>query len=164
MYIAKYDPFREIRGLQDEVNRLFSTTFQGNGGREDSVAGSWYPRVDVSENKENLTIEAEIPGMTKDDFELSFENNVLTLSGERKFEKTSEGQNFHRVERSYGSFSRSFTLPSTVTVDGVTAELNNGVLSIVLPKREDTKARKIEVTGGDAVEPKTIEAARSAGA
>lgn len=164
MYIAKYDPFREIRGLQDEVNRLFSTTFQGNSGRDESVGGSWHPRVNVAENKESLFIEAELPGMTRDDFELSFENNVLTLSGERKFEKKDEGDNYHRVERSYGSFTRSFTLPATVTVDGVSAELNNGVLRIVLPKREDTKARKIEVTGGDAGEPKTIEAARTAGA
>jgi HSP20 family protein len=162
MYIAKYDPFREIRGLQDEVNRLFSSTLPSVSGRDEAINGAWYPKVDIYENKENLVLEAELPGMTRDDFELSFENNVLTLRGERKFEKEDEGENYHRVERAYGSFTRSFTLPQTVTVDGVTAEFNNGVLRVALPKREETKARKIEITGGDAG-MKTIETAKTAG-
>ncbi len=108
-------------------------------------------------------LEAELPGMTRDDFELSFENNTLTLKGERKFEKKDESDNYHRVERAYGSFTRSFTLPNTVTVDGVTAEFNNGILHVALPKREETKARKIEIVGGD-TNVKTIEAAKTAGA
>ena len=163
MYIAKYDPFREVRSLQDEVNHLFSRAFAPAGGREESFNGAWMPKVDILENKENLVLEAELPGLTRDDFELSFENNVLTLKGERKFEKKDESDNYHRVERAYGSFTRSFTLPSTVTADGARAEFENGILTISLPKREETKARKIEVTGfgGGA---KTIEAAKSAGA
>ncbi len=161
MYIAKYDPFREIRTLQDEVNRLFSNSFAN--GRDEAMSGAWLPKVDIFENKENLVLEAELPGMTRDDFELSFENNVLTLKGERKFEKKDEGDNYHRVERSYGSFTRSFTLPNSVTVDGVKAEFNNGILTVALPKREETKARKIEVIGGDA-DVKTIEAAKSVSA
>ena len=97
--------------------------------------------------------------MTNYDFELSFENNTLTLKGERKFEKKSEGDNYHRVERGYGSFTRSFTLPPTVTAEGATAEFDNGILRVALPKREETKARKIEVTGGSTgSQPKTIEA------
>jgi HSP20 family protein len=161
MYIAKYDPFREIRTLQDEVNRLFSNSFAN--GRDEAMSGAWLPKVDIFENKENLVLEAELPGMTRDDFELSFENNVLTLKGERKFEKKDEGDNYHRVERSYGSFTRSFTRPNSVTVDGVKAEFNNGILTVALPKREETKARKIEVIGGDA-DVKTIEAAKSVSA
>ena len=87
---------------------------------------------------------------------LSIENNVITLKGERKWEKKTDGDNYHRVERNYGSFTRSFTLPQSVTADGAKADYSNGVLRVSLPKREETKARKIEVTGGDAV-PKTIE-------
>jgi HSP20 family protein len=94
--------------------------------------------------------------MKREDFDLSFENNVLTLTGERKFEKKTDEDNYHRVERAYGSFTRSFTLPQTVTAEGATAEFQNGMLHVSLPKREETKARKIEIKGSDA-EPKTIE-------
>lgn len=163
MYIAKYDPFREVRTLQDEVNRLFTTAFPSGDGREDMMGGAWYPKVDIFENSDNLVLEAELPGMKSDDFDLSFENNVLTLKGERKFEKKDEGDNYHRVERAYGSFTRSFTLPPTVTADGAKAEFENGVLRISLPRREETKARKIEISGLD--EPaKTIKAANTANA
>ena len=95
-------------------------------------------------------LEAELPGMNRDDFELSFENNVLTLKGERRFEKKTENDNYHRVERSYGAFTRSFTLPQTVTAEGAKAEFENGILHVSLPKREETKARKIEIIGVDA--------------
>lgn len=164
MNIAKYDPFRDLRGLQNDVNRLFAGAFPVVN-REEMFNGIVNPKVDIYENAENLVLEAELPGLTRDDFELLFESNVLTIKGVRKFEKKDEGDNYHRVERAYGEFSRSFTLPPTVTVEGVKAEFNNGILCVCLPKREETKARKIEVTGGDAV-PKTIEAekAKSAGA
>ena len=156
MYLAKYDPFREVRSLQDEVNRLFSTAYPSN--REEMTNGNWFPRVDIFENGDHLVLEAELPGMNRDDFELSFENNTLTLKGERKFEKKSEGDNYHRIERSYGSFTRSFTLPATITAEGATAEFDNGILRVSLAKREDTKARKIEITGAGNTQPKTIEA------
>ena len=163
MYLAKYDPFREVRGLQDEVNRLFSNAFPRGG--EEMTNGNWFPKVDIFENSDHLVLEAELPGMNRDDFELSFENNTLTLKGERKFEKKSEGDNYHRVERSYGTFTRSFTLPATITAEGASAEFNNGVLRVSLPKREETKARKIEITGSDAgSQPKTIEATNAASA
>jgi HSP20 family protein len=157
MNIVRYDPFRELRSLQDEMTRLFTGVAPAGAGREDMMNGAWSPRVDIFENKDHLVLEAELPGMNRDDFELSFENNVLTLSGERKFEKKTDEGNYHRVERSYGSFTRSFTLPQTVTADGAKAEFNNGVLHVSLPKREETKARKIEIAGGD-TQPKTIEA------
>lgn len=161
MNVVKYDPFRELRSLQDEVNRIFSGVAPAN--REDMLNGAWSPRVDIFENKDSLVLEAELPGMNRDDFELSFENNVLTLKGERRFEKKTENDNYHRIERSYGAFTRSFTLPQTVTAEGAKAEFDNGILHVSLPKREETKARKIEVIGVNS-DTKTIEAAKKAGA
>lgn len=157
MNIVKYDPFKEFRGLQEDMARIFSGVAPLRVDREEMLNGAWAPKVDIFENKDNLVLEAELPGMNRDDFELSFENNMLTLSGERKFEKKTDGDNYHRIERSYGAFTRSFTLPQTVTAEGAKAEFNNGILHVTLAKREDTKARKIEVLGFDS-EPKKIEA------
>lgn len=156
MNIIKYDPFRELRSLQDEMNRLFLSNYS-RGSEEGFTSGAWSPKVDIFENKENLVIEAELPGMKREDVDVSIENNVLTLHGERKFEKKDDGDNYHRVERSYGSFTRSFTLPQTVTAEGATADFKNGILRVQLLKREETKARKIEITGEKTSEPKTIE-------
>ncbi|HEX6126118.1 MAG TPA: Hsp20/alpha crystallin family protein [Pyrinomonadaceae bacterium] len=159
MNVVKYDPFRELRSLQDEMTRLFAGAVPGSFSREDMTHGAWAPSVDIYEDKDRLFLEAELPGMRREDFEISVENNVLTLRGERKFEKKTEGDNYHRVERSYGAFNRSFTLPQTVTADGATADFENGILRVTLPKREETKARKIEISGaGSGTEPKTIEA------
>ena len=147
MSMVKYDPFRELRSLQDEMTRLFSGVVPASYGREEMTHGAWAPSVDIYEDKDRLILEAELPGMNREDFEISVENNVITLSGERKLEKKTEGDNYHRVERSYGTFTRSFTLPQTVTADGATADFENGVLKVSLPKREETKARKIEISG-----------------
>lgn len=158
MSIVRYDPFRDLRTLQEEVNRLFSTNLTRAFGDEGIGRGAWAPSVDIYENKDQIVLEAELPGMKQDEFDLSIENNVITLRGERKFEKTEETDNYHRVERSYGSFTRSFTLPQTVSAEGATAEYNNGVLRVTLPKREETKARRIQVTGaGAGSTQKTIE-------
>ena len=160
MSIVRYDPFRDIRTLQDEVNRLFSSNLTRFFNDEGIARGAWSPNVDIFENKDQIVIEAELPGMNREDFDLSVENNVLTLYGERRFEKKDEGDNYHRVERSYGSFSRSFTLPQSVSAEGANAEFRNGVLRVSLPKREEVKARKIEIKSDTASEskPKTIEA------
>jgi HSP20 family protein len=147
MNIVKYDPFRELRSLQDEMTRLFAGVVPTSGNREEMTHGSWAPSVDIYEDKDRLILEADLPGMSRENFDISVENNVITLRGERRFEKKAEGDNYHRVERSYGSFTRSFTLPQTVTADGATADFENGVLRVSLPKREETKARKIEITG-----------------
>ena len=147
MSIVKYDPFRELRNLQDEMTRLFTGGRPVLLDRQDTAHGAWAPNVDIYEDKDRLILEAELPGMSRDDFEISVENNVITLRGERKFEKKTEGDNYHRVERAYGSFTRSFTLPQTVTAEGATADFENGVLKVGLPKREETKARKIEISG-----------------
>src|SRR5215212_1103378 len=147
MSIVRYDPFRDLRTLQDEVNRLFSTNITRAFGDEGIARGAWNPSVDIFENKDQIVLEAELPGMNREDFDLSVENNVITLRGERRFEKKDEGDNYHRVERSYGSFTRSFTLPQTVSADGAQAEYRNGVLRVTLPKREEVKARRIEIKG-----------------
>ena len=160
MSIVRYDPFRDLRSLQDEVNRLFSTNLSRVFGDEGIARGAWNPTVDIYENKDQIVIEAELPGMNREDFDLSFENNIITLRGERRFEKKDESDNYHRVERSYGSFTRSFTLPPTVSGDGISAEYRNGVLRVALPKREEVKARRIEIQGegNEAKAPRTIEA------
>jgi HSP20 family protein len=158
MSIVRYDPFRDLRSLQQEVNRLFTGNFARAFDEEGMVGGSWSPSVDIYENKDQIVLEAELPGMNREDFDLSVENNTITLRGERRFEKKDETDNYHRVERAYGSFTRSFTLPNTVSAEGATADYRNGVLRVTLPKREDTKARRIEVKGEEAERPRTIEA------
>ncbi len=149
MSISHYDPFRDLKALQDEMNRLFTTNMSRSFGDESIVRGAWAPNVDIYENKEQIVIEAELPGMNREDFDLTIENSVLTLRGERHFEKKDEKDTYHRVERSYGSFMRSFTLPQTLSAEGATAEYNNGVLRVVLQKREGVKPRRIQVTGDD---------------
>jgi HSP20 family protein len=158
MNIVRYDPFRELRSLQDEVNRLFSNSFsRGGSGDNELMRGAWSPSVDIFENKDQIVLEAELPGMKPEDVNISIENNVLTIHGERKFEKKDEGDNFHRVERSYGSFTRSFTLPPTVSSENAQAEFENGVLRLTLAKREEAKPRRIEIKAGGGAQPKTIE-------
>ena len=158
MTIVRYDPFRDLRTLQEEVNRLFSSNLTPSFGEEGIGRGAWNPNVDIYENKDQIVLEAELPGMNREDFELTVENNVITLRGERRFEKKDDADNYHRVERAYGSFSRSFTLPQVVSGDGATAEYRNGVLRVTLPKREEAKARRIEIAGETGTPGKTITA------
>ncbi len=127
------------------------------------VRGAWTPSVDIYENRDQVVLEAELPGMSREDFDVTIENNVLTLRGERRFEKKSEQDNYHRVERAYGSFVRSFTLPQSVSSEGAQAEYKNGVLRVVLSKREEVKARRIEINGEANTQPRTIEAEASVG-
>lgn len=156
MSIIKYDPFRELRDLQDEMNRLFMTNIPRSVAQEDFASGGWSPKVDIYESENEIILEAELPGMDREDFEVSIENNVITLKGKREFEKKEEGDNYHRVERSYGTFTRSFSLPRTVSAEQTKADFRNGVLTVTLPKREEAKSRKIRVTG-DASEAKAID-------
>jgi len=156
MAIVRYDPFRDLRTLQEEVNRLFSTNLTRAFDDEGIGRGAWAPSVDIYENKDQIVLEAELPGMKQEDFDLTIENNVITLRGERRFEKTDDSDNYHRVERSYGSFTRSFTLPQTVSAEEAKAEYSNGVLRVTLPKREEAKSRRIEISGASTSAPKTI--------
>ena len=158
MSIMKYDPFRELRGLQDEMNRLFLSNFSRGAADGELMRGAWSPQVDIFENKDQIVLEAELPGMKPEDVDISIENNVLTLRGERRFEKKDDGDNFHRVERSYGSFTRSFTLPPTVSAENADAVFENGVLHLTLAKREEAKPRRIEIkSSGAESRPTTIE-------
>jgi HSP20 family protein len=155
MNLVTYDPFRELRSLQDEVNRVFNAGF--NRGDNEMMRGAWSPSVDIYENKDNIVLEAELPGMRPDDVNISIENNVLTIHGERKFEKKDDKDDFHRVERSYGAFTRSFTLPPTVSAEKVDAEFENGVLRLTMAKREEAKPRRIEIKAGEKSHPKQID-------
>lgn len=156
MNLVTYDPFRELRSLQDEVNRLFTSSFS-RGGENELMRGAWSPSVDIFENKDQIVLEAELPGMKPEDVNISIENNVLTINGERKFEKKDENDNFHRVERSYGSFTRSFTLPPTVSSENVDAVFENGLLRLTLAKREEAKPRRIEIKAGADAQAKQID-------
>jgi HSP20 family protein len=150
MNIVKYDPFRELRGLQDELNRVFNVGFAKGTENEGFARGAWSPNVDIFEGEDKIVIEAELAGVKPEEVDISIENNVVTLKGARKFEQEDKRENFHRIERSYGTFTRSFTLPRTVAADEAKADFNNGILTVTLPKREEAKARKIEITGAPA--------------
>jgi HSP20 family protein len=139
--------FNELRNMQDEMNRLFSFGFPRPDNREEIVRGAWSPSVDIVEGKDEIALEAELAGMNIEDVDVSIENNVITITGERKFEKKAESDNYHRVERSYGTFTRSFTLPRNVVSEEAKADFKNGILRIALPKKEEAKARKIEIKG-----------------
>ena len=158
-WMIKRDPFSELRNIQEDFNRIFNSTLpRFFSGEEGLLGGNWAPNVDIYEDQNSITLEADLPGLKPGDFNLSIENYRLTLSGERKFEKEKKGDNWRRVERSYGSFTRSFSLPSTVNVDAVNAEFKDGVLRVTLPKKEEVKARQIQVTVNDAKSVKVAEA------
>jgi len=144
--LTRWDPFRELSALQNRMNRLFEEQY---GGREESLAsGAFVPAVDIYEDEHSIQLKLEVPGIDEKDLGVKVENNVLTISGERKFEKEEKEENFRRVERRYGSFTRSFTLPSTVSTDDVQANYENGVLKIRLAKRAEAKPKQIKVSIG----------------
>lgn len=140
------DVFSELTGMQQEMNRLFDEFF---GERQNEMAEcSWNPMVDVSETETEIRVRAELPGLNQDNIEINLQDNVLTLKGEKKQEQKEEQENFHRVERCYGSFTRSFTLPAAVKADAVQATFKNGILLITLPKAEEAKPKKIAISAG----------------
>lgn len=146
MSLMRRDPFSELRNLQDDFNRFFGANLPRLFNQEEGLLrGNWSPSVDIYEDQNAIVLEADLPGLKPGDFDLSVENYTLTLRGERRFEKRQEGDNYHRVERSYGGFTRTFTLPQTVNVEDVQAEFRDGVLRVTLPKREEVKPRQIQV-------------------
>ena len=146
MNIVRFDPFREMASLQDRVNRIFADAYSRHGDDDLTTRGSWVPPVDIYENdKHELVLKAELPDVAREDINLRVENNTLTISGTKKAENEVKEQQYRRIERTYGSFSRSFTLPATVDAGAIAAEFKNGVLSIRLPLREEAKPRKIQV-------------------
>ena len=150
---SHYNPFQHGHTMQDIVNGMFNTGLRSSHDDQGLARGVWNPLVNIYETKDQVTLEFELPGMNKEDLHLSFENNVLTLSGERQFKGNDEEKSYHRFERPFGSFTRSFTLANTVSGEGITAETREGVLYISLPKREEMKARRIEI-GGEGVKAK----------
>lgn len=145
MPIVRFDPFREISTLQERMNRMFEDVWGKTRRDEEFISGSWVPAVDVRETRESLEIFAEVPGLDPKDVEVSVENGLLTLKGSRAFERAAEGQAYHRVERAYGSFERSFTLPTNVDPDRIQATYRHGVLQLTLPKREEAKPKSIAI-------------------
>jgi HSP20 family protein len=146
MNLMRWDPYREVSSLQDRLNRVF-----GGYGREredEMQLSAWAPPVDIAEEKDRILITAELPGFKENEIEIQTENGMLTLRGERKFEKETDGKSYHRVERSYGQFVRSFSLPNNVDREKIHATFKDGLLRVDLPKREDAKPRTIKITAG----------------
>ena len=146
MAITKFDPFRDLISLQERMNKLFEDSLSKSRTFDEGMAaGAWAPSVDIYETSEKIVIKVDLPGMSQEEVELRIEDNTLTVKGDRQLEKNTKREDYHRIERSYGAFSRSFTLPNTIDVDNIKAQHKNGVLEIVLPKKEDTKPKKIKI-------------------
>src|SRR5271165_5673282 len=158
--LTRFEPFREVATLQERMNRLFRETYNEAGRDESLTASSFAPAVDVYEDEHKVTLKIEVPGVDEKDIDVHVENNVLAVHGERKIEKEEKEENYRRVERQYGSFTRTFTLPTTVDSEKVSATYDKGVLKISLPKKAEAKPKQIKVNiGGAKVEnEKTLEA------
>jgi HSP20 family protein len=142
--ITRLQPFRGLSTLHDQVNRLFNeTVFRGQP--EESAWTAWAPAVDIYETPNELVVKADLPEVDEKQIDVRVENNLLTIRGERKFEKSVPEENYLRVERTYGSFSRSFSLPNTVNAEAIRAEYRDGVLTVTLPKREESKPRQVKI-------------------
>src|SRR5271169_3215837 len=144
--LTRWQPSRGLTTLQDQVNRLFNDSFQRTD--EEASLSAWAPAVDVYETEHELVVKADLPEVDPKELDIRVENNILTISGERNFEKKVNEENYLRVERSYGSFVRSFTLANTVNPEAITADYQNGVLSLSIPKREEAKPKQIKVNVG----------------
>jgi HSP20 family protein len=160
MAIVRWEPLRELSSLQNEMNRLFNTAFDapaapGNGG----TMRRWVPAMDLLETADHFVLRADLPGMTQDDVKIELEDSTLTVSGERRSEHEDKQEGYYRVERAFGSFSRSLTLPKGIDADAVTASFENGVLEIRVPKPEERKPRRISIAVGD--QPAAIEGSES---
>jgi HSP20 family protein len=132
--------------LHDRMNRLFDDAGRGWRADEPQATTTWSPAVDIFETEGEIVVKAELPGMERKDIALHLEKNVLTLKGERRFEKETKDENYHRIERSYGGFSRAFSIPATVDEEKIRADYTDGVLKIVLPKKEQAKPKQIRIT------------------
>jgi len=149
MALIRWDPFREMSSLQERMNRLLADyRTHSPFGEEEMAQGAWIPAVDIYETKESIVLNVELPGVTKEDISLEVKDSTLTIRGEKKLEKNVKEENFHRMERTYGSFTRAFTLPSTVQQDKVKAKFRDGILEIMLPKAEEARPKQIKVDVG----------------
>lgn len=139
-------PWSELRQLREQMDRILSSAFGGSGSERE--VAEWSPAVDITERDDALLLTAELPGLSRDDIEVELENNVLTIRGEKKQEHEETKAERYVYERRYGSFARSFTLPRTVDASGIRARFDNGVLTITMPKSEETKGQRIDIEGG----------------
>src|SRR6516162_9143459 len=151
-YLTRFEPFRELVNFQNQMNRIFQD--YGRGSDELLTSGTFVPPVDIYEDEHSINLKLEVPGIDEKDLDIKLENNTLTVRGERKFEKEEKEENFHRIERRYGAFARSFTLPNTVDPENVQASYENGIVKITLAKRAEAKPKQIKVGTGAS---KTIE-------
>jgi HSP20 family protein len=145
MAIIRWRPLGEIDSFRREMDRMFDNFF-GRGADVAEPSLTWYPSVDIKETKDDFVLMAEVPGMSKDDIKINISENTLTIKGEKKEEKKEEDQNYHRVERRYGSFQRSFTLPTQIQESKVKAAYKDGVLTITMPKKEEVKPKEIPIS------------------
>lgn len=147
MTLVKWEPLKDLLTLQDRMNRLFDDSVRGlRPGEEGFSNALWSPAVDIYETDNELILKAELPEINQKDIDIQVENNTLVLRGERKFEKDTKRENFHRIERAYGGFARSFTLPTTIDQEKIQADYKDGILKIVMPKREEIKPKQIKVS------------------
>jgi HSP20 family protein len=152
--IIRWEPLRELSTLQNEMNRLFNTVVDAPGASANANLRRWMPAMDLVEDDDAFVLRADLPGMREEDVSIEFEDNVLTLAGERRSEHEERKEGFHRVERAFGSFSRTLTLPQGVDPESITASFDNGVLEVRVPKPEERKPRRISISATD---QKTIE-------
>jgi HSP20 family protein len=158
--LTRWEPFREFSTLQDRMNRLFRESYNQNGD-EALTTSQFAPAVDVYEDEHNVSLKVEVPGIDEKDIDIRLENNTLTVHGERKIEKEEKEENFRRVERQYGGFTRTFTLPQTVDSENVSATYDKGVLKITLPKKAEAKPKQIKVNVGSSKSGNTLEGKQS---
>ncbi len=146
MTLTKWDPFKDLLSLQDRMNRLFDESVRNvKPGDEALSSAIWSPAVDIYETDDEVVVKAELPEVNQKDIDIQIENNTITLRGERRFNKETKKENFHRIERAYGTFSRSFTLPGTIDQEKISADYKDGILKISMPKRQETKPKQIKV-------------------
>lgn len=147
MALVKWDPFKDLLSIQDRMNRLFDETLTrtGRGEGEELARGVWSPAVDIYETDESIVLKAEIPGIDKKEVSIEVKDNMLILKGERKFEKEIKEENYHRMERAYGAFQRTFTLPNIIEKENVKAKYKDGILEITLPKVKEAKPKHMKV-------------------
>jgi len=145
MALVKYNPLRELRSMQEQMNKLLNLSWNHDLSGEDLKEGIWQPSVDIYETEDSIVIKAELPDVNQKDIEVRIEDSTLILRGERKHEGDVKKENYHRIERYFGTFQRSFSLPTTVQQDNVSATCERGVLTITLPKKEDTRPKQIKV-------------------
>ena len=146
MALTRWDPFRDLSIMQERMNRMFEDAGRGWGGEEPSSTTTWSPAVDIYETESEIQVQAELPGVDRKDISLNLEKNILTLKGERHFEKETTQENYHRIERAYGGFSRSFSIPAIVDEEKIRAEYKEGVLKISLPKKAQVKSKQIQIS------------------